>query len=223
MWKMQVKSSMKLQNVFRRVSQVSRGASDTVDGDEKEKKVSYFNFEKHEEYLCSIFNIQVGRLFGRPLAELCGGDGRTELPPAVASMLIQLQQKGPETVGIFRRGPNVRMMRDLRERLDEGEEVDWTEISVFVTAALLKDLLRSLPDCMLLSEDYSAWAEAANGYQAEKNIDSIKSLVERLPPANHHLLRHILFILHQTAENNQVILKLKLQVVEMKQEKVFFK
>ena len=42
--------------------------------------------------------------------------------------------------------------------------------------------------------------------QAEKNIDSIKSLVERLPPANHHLLRHILFILNETAENNQVIL-----------------
>ena len=124
-------------------------------------------------------------------------------------MLIQLHQKGPETVGIFRRGPNVRMMRDLRERLDEGEEVDWTEISVFVTAALLKDLLRSLPDCMLLSEDYSAWAEAATGYQAEKNIDTIKSLVERLPPANHHLLRHILFILNETAENNQVILKLR--------------
>ena len=147
---------------------------------------------------------QVGRLFGRPLADLCGGDGRTELPPAVASMLVQLQQKGPETVGICRRGPNVRMMRDLRERLDEGEEVDWTEISVFVTAALLKDLLRSLPDCMLLSEDYSTWAEAATTYQAEKNIDSIKSLVERLPPANHHFLRHILYILNQTAENNQV-------------------
>ena len=162
--------------------------------------------------------LQAGRLFGRPLAELCGGDGRTELPPAVGSMLIQLHQKGPETVGIFRRGPNVRMMRDLRERLDEGEEVDWTEISVFVTAALLKDLLRSLPDCMLLSEDYSTWAEAANGYQAEKNIDSIKSLVERLPPANHHLLRHILFILNQTAENNQVILssgKLVLKLIQI--------
>ena len=207
---MQVKSSMKLQNVFRRVSQVSRGASDTVDGEEKEKKVIYLvitrisSFVKtldcsreKQKYISFKFASQVGRLFGRPLAELCGGDGRTELPPAVGSMLIQLHQKGPETVGIFRRGPNVRMMRDLRERLDEGEEVDWTEISVFVTAALLKDLLRSLPDCMLLSEDYSAWAEAANGYQAEKNIDSIKSLVERLPPANHHLLRHILFILNE--------------------------
>ena len=42
--KRKVKSSMKLQNVFRRVSQVSRGASDTVDGDEKEKKVGDMNF-----------------------------------------------------------------------------------------------------------------------------------------------------------------------------------
>ena len=79
-----------------------------------------------------------------------------------------------ETVGIFRRGPNVRMMRDLRERLDDGEHVDWSEISVFVTAALLKDLLRSLPDCMLLCEDYTAWTEATTAYQADKNIDSIK-------------------------------------------------
>jgi hypothetical protein len=155
-----VKSSMKLQNVFRRVSQVSRGAADTVDGEEgKEKKA--------------------GRLFGRPLAELCGGDGRTDLPGAVGSMLRQLQDKGPETVGIFRRGPNVRMMRDLRERLDEGEEVDWAEISVFVTAALMKDLLRSLPDSLLLCEDYSAWTEATQAYQADKNIDSIK----RCPPS----------------------------------------
>merc|ERR1719228_1369350 len=157
---------MKLQNVFRRVSQVSRGQPDTEEEGGK----------------------KTGLVFGRSLAELCGGEGRVELPKCVESILMQLWQKGPETVGIFRRGPNVRMMRDLRERLDDGEEVDWGEISVFVTAALLKDLLRSLPDCMLLSEDYSTWAEAANGYQAEKNIDSIKSLVERLPPANHHLL-----------------------------------
>ena len=29
-------------------------------------------------------------------------------------------------------------MRDLRDKLDMGENVDWSEISVFVTAALLK-------------------------------------------------------------------------------------
>lgn len=71
-----VKSSMKLQNVFRRVSQVSRGASDAVDGDESKDK-------------------KIGQLFGRSLAELCGGNGQTELPIAVCNMLRQLYEKGP--------------------------------------------------------------------------------------------------------------------------------
>ena len=92
-------------------------------------------------------------------------------------MLEQLDEKGPITVGIFRRGPNVRAMRDLRDKLDEGEEVDWSEISVFVTAALLKDLLRSLPDCLLQCDNYSAWAEATTLYPTDKNIDMLKRWV----------------------------------------------
>ena len=67
---------MKLQNVFRRVSQVSRGATDTVDGEDSKVKTP-------------------GRLFGRALVELCGGDGQTDLPPPVCNMLSQLFQKGP--------------------------------------------------------------------------------------------------------------------------------
>ena len=55
---------MKLQNVFRRVSQGSRTA-DTTDGAEDKK---------------------LGQLFGRSLCDLCGGDGQTNLPqPVVVS------------------------------------------------------------------------------------------------------------------------------------------
>ena len=57
-------------------------------------------------------------------------------------MLLQLLEDGPATVGIFRRSPNARAMRELRNKLDEGEEVDFKECSVFVTAALIKDFLR---------------------------------------------------------------------------------
>ncbi len=34
-------------------------------------------------------------------------------------MLHELEEKGPSTLGIFRRGPNVRAMREIREQLDE--------------------------------------------------------------------------------------------------------
>ena len=89
-------------------------------------------------------------------------------------MLVQLKENGPGTVGIFRRGPNVRAMRDVRDKLDEGEDVDWSEISVFVTAALVKDLLRSLPDCLLMCDNYSAWTEASNNFNNDNKIDTLK-------------------------------------------------
>ena len=34
-------------------------------------------------------------------------------------MLLELEEKGPSTLGIFRRGPNVRAMREIREQLDD--------------------------------------------------------------------------------------------------------
>ena len=38
-------------------------------------------------------------------------------------MLLKIMSEGPTTVGIFRRSPNARAMRELRERLDGAEEV----------------------------------------------------------------------------------------------------
>ena len=175
-----VKSSIKLQNVFRRVSQGSKGSDHQGEpgSPDTDKKL--------------------GQLFGRAVEDLCGpAEQLPSLPPCVAAMLAQLRDQGPATVGIFRRGPNVRAMRDLRDKLDEGEAVDWAEISVFVTAALVKDLLRyllstylniylnilisnsidllrSLPDCLLTCDNYSAWTEAATAFHADNKLETIK-------------------------------------------------
>ena len=148
-----VKSSIKLQNVFRRVSQGSRAV---------------------EAGEAALEDKKVGLMFGRCLGDLCGGLSQTNLPASLVSMMVQLEQKGPTTVGIFRRGPNVRAMRDLRDKLDEGEEVDWADISVFVTAALVKDFLRSLPDCLLQCDNYSAWTEAALNFSSDSKIDTLR-------------------------------------------------
>ena len=148
-----VKSSIKLQNVFRRVSQGSRAV---------------------EAGEAALEDKKVGLMFGRGLGDLCGGLSQTNLPASLVNMMVQLEQKGPTTVGIFRRGPNVRAMRDLRDKLDEGEEVDWADISVFVTAALVKDFLRSLPDCLLQCDNYSAWTEAALNFSSDSKIDTLR-------------------------------------------------
>jgi hypothetical protein len=89
-------------------------------------------------------------------------------------MLLKIMTEGPSTVGIFRRSPNARAMRELRGQLDNSEEVDFTECSVFVAAALLKDLLRSLPDCLLMCGHYLEWIQLADAYADNKTVDPVK-------------------------------------------------
>jgi hypothetical protein len=89
-------------------------------------------------------------------------------------MLLHVLKDGPSTVGIFRRSPNARAMREVRDKLDEGEDVDLFDCSVFVTAALLKDFLRSLPDSLLMCELYSTWVQLAAKYADAKAVDPVK-------------------------------------------------
>ncbi|XP_059082791.1 uncharacterized protein LOC131880234 isoform X3 [Tigriopus californicus] len=181
-----VKSSIKLQNVFRRVSQGSKASDLGVDGSNPGSS------PKSDKKL--------GKLFCLPLDEVCPNN---LMPKAIEAMLVQILKEGPSTVGIFRRSPNARAMRELREKLDQNEVVDFTECSVFVTAALLKDFLRSLPDCLLMCEHYNTWNQLAQVFEDNKNVESIKSFISTLPRMNGLLLQHVLYLLFQIASHSQ--------------------
>ena len=48
---------------------------------------------------------------------------------------------------------------------------------MFVAAALLKDLLRSLPDCLLMCGHYAEWVQLAEAYADNKVVDPVKRCV----------------------------------------------
>ncbi|KAL6982301.1 hypothetical protein U1Q18_048844, partial [Sarracenia purpurea var. burkii] len=51
------------------------------------------------------------------------------------SMLYQVFAKGPFMQGIFRKSANARLVRELRDKLDTGEEVTWEHVPVLVTGS----------------------------------------------------------------------------------------
>lgn len=89
-------------------------------------------------------------------------------------MLQQLLGKGPFTQGIFRKSANARSVRELRDKLDSGAAVTWDHVPVLVTAATLKDLLRSLPDPLLTSSLYPQWKEASHIVSTHHKLLKIK-------------------------------------------------
>ncbi|XP_066938336.1 uncharacterized protein [Macrobrachium rosenbergii] len=138
-----------------------------------------------------------GVLYGRSLMKLVEPD--MMLPKPVMDMLTQLFLKGPFTVGIFRKSANARLVRELREKLDSGDvegTVDLDNVQITVVAALLKEFLRSMPDCLLVSDLYEEWLELTHIAGFRERISQTLLLCSRLPRAHLKLLQHFLCVLH---------------------------
>lgn len=77
-----------------------------------------------------------GCLYGKVLADVMV-DG--ELPLPVQNMLVRLYQDGPMAKGLFRVSANAKLLRQVKERLDTGQEVDMVEVPILAVGATLKE------------------------------------------------------------------------------------
>uniref|UniRef100_A0A6J0UJM0 Rho GTPase-activating protein 20 n=1 Tax=Pogona vitticeps TaxID=103695 RepID=A0A6J0UJM0_9SAUR len=145
-----------------------------------------------------------GKLFGLSLPAICENDN---LPKPVLDMLSFLYQEGPFTRGIFRRSASAKSCRELKEKLDSGDEVHLLCESIFVTASVFKDFLRNIPGSIFSSQLCDQWVSLMDEGNCEEKIKSIHRLLEQLPRANVVLLRYLFGVLHsieKQSEDNQM-------------------
>ncbi|KAE9536609.1 hypothetical protein AGLY_007011 [Aphis glycines] len=140
-----------------------------------------------------------GNLFGVPLNRICDGEN---LPKPVMGMLHQIFSKGPFTQGIFRKSANARLVRELREKMDVCEDVCLENVPVLVTAALFKDMLRSLPDPLLCTNLFPKWRSALDCSNLPTKLFRIKTIIDQLPKPNYHLLCHFLCVLYHISRRS---------------------
>ncbi|XP_039578534.1 rho GTPase-activating protein 20-like [Passer montanus] len=141
------------------------------------------------------------KLFGLSLSSVCP-DGI--LPKPIMDMLLLLYHEGPSTRGIFRRSANAKICKELKEKLNSGDDVQVDGESVFVAAAVITDFLRNIPDSVLSSDMHGLWMAAVDTENRAHKIEAIKSLVNQLPEANLILLRHLFGVLHHIEQNSGV-------------------
>ncbi|XP_048461447.1 rho GTPase-activating protein 20 isoform X2 [Rhincodon typus] len=140
------------------------------------------------------------KLFGLSLPSICRNG---TLPKPIMDMLVLLYHEGPSTKGIFRRSANAKTCKELKEKLNSGNEVQMDKESVFVAAAVITDFLRNIPGSVLSSELYEKWMQGIENENEEEKIQSMKNLVEELPEANVLLLRHLFAVLHHIEKNSE--------------------
>lgn len=140
------------------------------------------------------------KLFGLSLSSVCPNGS---LPKPIIDMLMLLYHEGPSTKGIFRRSANAKTCKELKEKLNSGDDVHMDGESVFVAAAVITDFLRNIPDSVLSSDMYGLWMETLDMQHLEHKTEAIKRLLERLPEANIILLKHLFQVLYHIQENSE--------------------
>ncbi|XP_072036753.1 LOW QUALITY PROTEIN: uncharacterized protein [Amphiura filiformis] len=134
-----------------------------------------------------------GKLFGIPLPILCPDNS---LPKPVQDIITVLYNNGPFFTGIFRKSANARVCREVRAKLDVGEDVFIEELPIAAAAALFKEFLRNLPESVFVCTICENWINTNNVEDVLQRIEAIKSLLDRIPPSHVMLLHHVFCMLH---------------------------
>ncbi|XP_071324011.1 T cell activation RhoGTPase activating protein b [Trachinotus anak] len=139
------------------------------------------------------------QLFGQPLRKICPDD--CSLPKPVMDLLVLLRKKGPSTEGVFRKPCNNKNMKDIREQLNSGAEVDMEGQPVVLLVGLLKSFLKELPGSLLASELYDSWMTALGNEDTQQRALEIRKVIDELPGHNKLLLQHLVCVLHHILES----------------------
>ncbi|KAK2890046.1 hypothetical protein Q8A73_018346 [Channa argus] len=134
------------------------------------------------------------QLFGQPLCKICPDD--CSLPKPVSEMLVLLKKRGPSTEGVFRKQCNTKNMRDIREQLNSGFEVDMESQPVVLLVGLLKSFLKELPGSLLVSEFYDKWMKALDNEDTQQRALEIRKVVDELPGHNKLLLQLLVCVFY---------------------------
>lgn len=127
----------------------------------------------------------IGELYRRPLDELYV-DGH--LPKPLEHMISRLYYDGPQAVGLFRKSANARVCRQVRERLDAGQDVDFVELPVLAVGAILKEFLRLLPDSVMTLALYDDMVACNAIHLQNQRLEKVHKVLARLPESSRYLL-----------------------------------
>ncbi|KAL3882113.1 hypothetical protein ACJMK2_028484 [Sinanodonta woodiana] len=170
------------------------------------KKTSHEDGENHQKLKkkgkSPLFNIfrrpreekkPQGKLFGHNLQDITTPENI--IPKPVMDLMTILFREGPHTVGILRKSPNAKLLKELREKMDNGEECLNDLCPPLVVGGLLKEYLRSIPQSLMYEDLFEDWITVHNIKDGQEKQTMMKLILQKLPACHFALLQHLLCVL----------------------------
>ncbi|XP_055612970.1 unconventional myosin-IXb-like, partial [Uranotaenia lowii] len=147
------------------------------------------------------------KLFGVPLTALCAGSDGIKIPAHIYSLIMMIEMHGLYSEGIYRKSGVSSKIKDLKARMDRGaagmEEIDYESYNVHVLTNVLKSFLREMPEPLLTFDRYDDFLRAADLSDTNDRVQTLLSLIKKIPPAHHCLLERLVFHLALVAKLEQ--------------------
>lgn len=105
--------------------------------------------------------------------------------------------------GLYRKSGVSSKIKELQRNMNELGEVDYESYNVHVLTNVLKTFLRDLPEPLLTFDRYDDFLRAADLSDDTDRVQTLLSLIKKLPPAHHALLERIVFHLARVAQREE--------------------
>lgn len=105
--------------------------------------------------------------------------------------------------GLYRKSGVSSKIKELQRKMNELGEIDYDSYNVHVLTNTLKTFLRDLPEPLLTFDRYDDFLRAADLSDESDRVQTLLSLIKKLPPAHHSLLERLVFHLARVAQREE--------------------
>ncbi|XP_020860637.1 protein FAM13B isoform X5 [Phascolarctos cinereus] len=159
--------------------------------------------------LSNCNSVLANKIFGIPLDELQqGGHPDNEVPFIVRHVVDYIEEHGGlEQEGLFQVNGNAETVEWLRQRYDNGEDVDLVkEADVPSAISLLRFFLQELPEPVIPGSLHIHLMQLSQDYNNEDEFGrKLRFLLQQLPPVNYSLLKFLCRFLANVASHHEEI------------------
>uniref|UniRef100_A0A8C9SZH4 Rho GTPase activating protein 1 n=1 Tax=Scleropages formosus TaxID=113540 RepID=A0A8C9SZH4_SCLFO len=143
--------------------------------------------------------------FGVPLSLLNEKNPDQEgIPLVMRDTVGFLKERGLQTEGIFRRSANITLVRNIQNKYNSGEVVDFFQLDdVHLAAVILKTFLRELPEPLLTFQLYTDVVNFHN-VKSSTQASEIRTMLQTLPKENYASLKFLIQFLVQVSAQSEV-------------------
>ncbi|KAM5156227.1 rho GTPase-activating protein 15 isoform 1-T1 [Callospermophilus lateralis] len=182
-------------------------ASDTSDKNRVKSRLKKFITRRPSLKTLQEKGLIKDQIFGSHLHTVCERENST-VPWFVKQCIEAVEKRGLEADGIYRVSGNLATIQKLRFIVNQEEKLNlddsqWEDIHV-VTGAL-KMFFRELPEPLFPYSFFEPFVEAIKKPDNNTRIETIKSLVQKLPPPNRDTMKalfgHLTKIVAKASKN----------------------